>query len=336
MIDLKTLCSYNAVSGNENKLSNYIFNELKTNFKDVFIDKRGNVICSINNNKKINVLLDAHIDQIGLVVSDITKDGFIKFIANGGVDLKILPTSEVTIHGKEDVFGVIGAKPPHLQNNGDENNASKISNLYIDCGYSYEHISKLVSIGDTISLNANFDSLKNNYYTSKSLDNRVGVYVIYKCLERLNNSNTNYNIIGSFSVKEEIGTNDVFNNLCNLNPDICIVVDVTFGISPNTSKENGFETSKGITIAKGPSLDLELSNKIKSVCDKHNIPFFTEVCSGSTGTNVWKIQENSPNTRCILVSVPIKYMHSTVEVVNHNDIDYAINSICLALEEGVF
>ena len=336
MEDLRKLCSINAVSGNEYSISKYIKNYIAEFCDKSYIDEIGNVIGYIDNKSNINILLEAQIDQIGLVVKEINKNGFIKFINCGGIDLKILPAAEVTVHGKKDVFGVIGSTPPHLQNAKSGNISDKIDNYYIDCGYSYKDISKIVSVGDTISFNSEFKNMQNGFITSKSLDNRIGVYVLTECIKQLYKRKSKYNLTALFSSQEEIGSAGAIRSISKIKPDIAVVVDVTFGVSPDTSRENGFNLSEGITVAAGPSLDLELNEKFMNHCKSKNIPFAKEVCPDNTGTNAWYIQDFGRGTRCILVSIPIRYMHSFVEVANESDIKFAVDAIVSALKEGVF
>ena len=334
MFNFEKLCSLNAVSGNEHNVSKYVSDVLSTRYENVDVDSYGNVVVLDDKGSSCTVMLDAHIDQIGLVVKEIDDHGFIRFISSGGLDTSILPTSEVWVHGKEDLFGVVGAKPPHLKTK-DEDSLLNLENMYVDCGLSANEMSDIVCPGDTISLNAEFACLQNSYYTSKSLDNRVSVYIVGECLKRLKDKKLNYNLAGSFSVQEELGCRGASLIAERIKPDIAIVVDVTFGVSPYIDNEDGFITGKGITVAVGPNVDRKLTEKFIKNCENNSFPFEKEVCGGSTGTNAWPIQVSGLGTKCLVISVPIKYMHTSVEIVNKSDIDVAINAICSALEGGI-
>lgn len=336
MEKLIKMCSLNSVSGNEFKMTEYIKKYAETFCDSVTTDSMGNVTAQINNNSNINIALEAHIDNVGLVVKEIDENGFIKFICSGGVDSSILPTAEVTVHGKKDLFGVIGAKPPHLQTKDDSKNKNSIENMHIDCGFDCKKMVSLVSVGDTISLNSKYNDLKDDFLTSGSLDNRIGCYIVLECLKRLKTQKSSYNISGLFSVQEEVGCRGAKTGIEFEKPDIAIIVDVTFGISPYTDDEHGFEVGDGITIAVGPNLDRGFTCKFIEMCDNNNIPYKKEVCSDHTGTDAWPIQVSYEGIRCILVSVPIKYMHTTVEIANKKDINNAIEAICCALEGGIF
>ncbi len=337
MDKLIEMCSVHSVSGNETQMNEYITKYMRDFCDCIDIDGMGNVVAKINNNSDINIVLEAHTDNIGLIVKEIDDKGFIKFVCSGGVDSSILPTAEVIIHGKKDLFGVVGAKPPHLQTKEDrDENKNSVENMYIDCGFDYERIIKYVSVGDTISLLSKYNVLKNDFFTSGTLDNRIGCYIVSECLKRLKTKNLAYNLIGLYSVQEEVGCRGAKKGVEIAKPDIAIIIDVTFGISPYTDDEHGFEVGDGITVAVGPNLDRKLSNSFINICETNNIPYKKEVCSDHTGTDAWPIQVACEGVRCILISVPIKYMHTSVETANKSDINDAINAICLALEGGIF
>ena len=198
MEKLIEMCSLNSVSGNEFKMTNYIKEYTKTFCDNVVSDEMGNVIAFLNNNSDVNIALEAHIDNIGLVVKEIDDKGFIKFICSGAIDSSILPTAEVIVHGKKELFGVIGAKPPHLQSKDDIGKKNSVEDMYIDCGYNFEKMSEYVTIGDTITLISKYNNLKGDFFTSGSLDNRIGCYIISECLKRLKTQKLSYNVLKSF------------------------------------------------------------------------------------------------------------------------------------------
>lgn len=335
MDKLIEMCSLHSVSGNERIMTEYIKNYASHFCDDVVSDAMGNVVAKIDNNAELNIVLEAHIDNIGLVVKEIDNKGFVRFVCSGGIDPSILPTAEVVIHGKKDLFGVIGAKPPHLQNNDDVKEKKTIENMYIDCGFDYETVSNYISVGDTISLLSKHNDLKNDFFTSGSLDNRIGCFIVSECLKRLKTKKLPYNLLGLYSVQEEVGCRGAKKGIEMAKADIAIVIDVTFGLSPYTDDEHGFEVGGGITVAVGPNLDKKLTNLFIRVCEANNIPYKKEVCSDHTGTDAWPIQIACEGIRCVLVSIPVKYMHTTVETANKSDVENAINAICLALEGGI-
>lgn len=337
MDKLIEMCSVPSVSGNEQGMAELLKTYTESFCDNVYVDSMWNVISTIDNKSDYNIVLEAHTDNIGLVVKEIDENGFIKFICSGGIDSTILPTAEVVVHGKKDFFGVIGAKPPHLQTKDeDEKKKSSVEHLYIDCGLSYEKLSEFISIGDTISLLSTYSNLINDYFASGSLDNRIGCYIVSECLKRLKSKKCGFNLHGLYAVQEEVGHRGSKKGVYNIKPDVAIIVDVTFGISPYTDEEHGFEVGDGLTVAVGPNLDKKLSDKFIELCNINGISCKKEVCSDNTGTDAWAIQVSKRGgVKCILISIPLRYMHTTVEVANKIDVDNAINAICMFLEGGV-
>ena len=143
-----------------------------------------------------------------------------------------------------------------------------------------------------------------------------------------------YNITALFSSQEEVGCRGALIGAKKIKPNLCIVVDVTFGVSPDTDDEHGFVLDDGITIAVGPSLDRNVNNVLFKICRQHGINFKKEVCSSNTGTNAWPVAVSNEGIRCGVISVPIRYMHTTVETASLNDVNSAIKLICNALTEG--
>lgn len=330
---LKQLCEVDAVSGDESPLCDLIERYVGTFSSNVRRDKMGNLTAEVGKGDKVKIVLEAHIDQIGLVVKKIDENGFVHFIKSGGINSSVLPTAEVVIHGKKDVFGIIGAKPPHLQT---KTESLSQDDMYIDCGYDYNEIIKYVSVGDTVSFVSKFSTLQNDNISSKSLDNRVGVYVALKVLEILAKEDLPYKIAGLFSVQEEVGCRGAASAIENISPECAVVLDVTFGVSPYTSEENGFKVGSGITVAVGPNLNSRKTESFIDFCRKENVDFDIEVCADNTGTDAWPIQVAANGIKCVLISVPIKYMHTTVETANIGDIKSAVCAITKAFEGGVF
>lgn len=331
---LEELCKINAVSGNEDRIYEFISNELKNYVSDIYMDNMSNIIALIDNGSEFNIMLDAHIDQIGLVVKSIDENGFVKFICSGGIDESILPTAEAVIHGKKDIYGIIGAKPPHLLSNEEIGKNKKVNELYIDCGYDFDTLKNLISAGNTISLVSDYKKLKNGLISSKSLDNRIGVYIVTECMKKLSEYNLPFNITALFSSQEEVGCRGALIGAKKIKPDICIVVDVTFGVSSDTDEEHGFALNDGITIAVGPNLNRKVNDVLFKICEKYDIKYKKEVCSANTGTNAWPVQVIENGIMCGLVSVPIRYMHTTVETASLNDVNSAVKLICKAFTEG--
>ncbi|WP_010243476.1 M42 family metallopeptidase [Acetivibrio cellulolyticus] len=322
---LKDLSAFTGVSGREEGISKYIAELFKNYCDSVEIDKFYNVSGykkgSAEAGKKIMIM--AHHDEIGLMVKSIDENGFIKFTSIGGVDSKILLAQEVVVHGSEDIYGVIGAKPPHLLKPEETKKAAKMDDLYIDTGFNKESISKLVSIGDIITLKTYPFELKGNKLSSKCLDNRAGVGVLLDIMDRLSKLKHNDDIIFVATSQEELGLSGAKIAAYNINPDLAIVIDACHGEIPDASKDETYPLGKGPAIAIGPNLHRQNTKKIIDLAKEENIPYQIDVEPGNTGTEAWATQVSRSGIPTLLVSIPLKYMHTTIETIHINDIKNA-------------
>ncbi len=335
MEELKELTQIYGVSGNEGDIAN----ALQTFLEDIYgiaeINKAGSVAAYLNKpdkNKK-TILLEAHLDRIGLMVSKICDDGFVKFRALGGVDERTLPASEVYILGKEKIFGVIGALPPHLKTADKDNSEVKPEDMLIDTGLNPGELSKLVSVGDPIVLKSGFCQLMNSRVSTGALDNRAGICAVLKAAELLGGKLLDYNIKLAFTVGEELGLLGARTIDCS-DADLCFVIDVTHGQTPDAKAEGTYALGSGAVICRGPNLDYRITNKVIEIAEKESIPYSVEVAAGNTGTNAWVIQTLERGIRCVLLSIPLRYMHTAVETVDTKDISCVAELIARCIDGG--
>ncbi len=332
---LKALCSIDGVSGNEYSASQLALGMLKEYTDNCYIDKFGNVIGHIGecDGCRQTVLLDAHIDRIGFIVTYITDDGFIKVSRCGGVDRRVLAAQTVTIHGKENIKGVISVLPPHVKKDSDK--VPQIDELVIDTGYSKEQLSQLIELGDTVTVDSIPVDLLGDRISASAIDDRAGVICILYALELLKNKRTRFNIDVSFSVQEETGERGAKMVGFNLEPDICLEMDVSFAATPDSDRQKCGVMCNGTMIGVAPSLSRRLSDELIKISRDNNLPFQYEVMSGETGTNADAIGVAKGGTECCTLSIPLKYMHTPIEVVDIEDIKTIGRLIALyAVKEG--
>ena len=332
---LKELTRIDGVSGNEAPIANWLKGFLAKHGCRAEINKSGSIIAYLGEpdvNKK-TILLEAHMDKIGLVVSEIAEGGFVKFKILGGVDERTLPASEVYIQGKERIFGVIGALPPHLKTKEVEDIGIKIEDMMIDTGYTEEELKGKITVGDPIILKSQLCSLLDGRVSSAALDNRAGICAVLRAMKMLEGKTTKYNVKLAFTVGEELGLLGARTIDCS-DVDLAIVVDVTHGQTPDAKTEGTFPLGSGVAICRGPNLDYNITNKIIKIAREQNIPHTIEVSSGNTGTNAWVIQTLKQGVRCALLSIPLRYMHTVVETVDTSDIKVTADLIAMCIEGG--
>lgn len=316
---LSQLISENGVSGNEFSASHKAA-ELLEDYLDVNVDAFGNVYGvskDFSKNKK-TLLLDAHIDEIGMIVTYITDDGFLKVSACGGLDTRLLLAQEVDILGKEVIKGIVISTHPHLEK--DSTKAPDIDEIYIDIGMSKENAEKIVSLGDRVFINNSLLFMKNDFVTSKSLDDRSGVASIVYALDLLKKKQTKYNINVLLSVQEEIGERGAKIGAYNAEADMAVAVDVSFARTNGECDDKCGEISNGPMIGIAPSLSRELSNALIETAKKNYIPYQIEVMGGKTGTNADVIGITKGGIKTCTISIPLKYMHTPVESISISDL----------------
>ncbi|MCX7903221.1 MAG: M28 family peptidase [Caloramator sp.] len=318
---LKRLSDLNTVSGSEYLLQDDLENIFIPYVDEIKKGKMGDLIAIKRGEgeDRLKILITAHADEIGLMVTDIDERGFISFTNVGGVDPKTLPAQEVVIHGRNKVYGVIGAKPPHVLTEKDRKKSIKMDEMVIDCGMSKDEIKELVKIGDYITIKQNSMELLGDFITGKALDNRVGIMVLYECAKELNRIRHTADVYFAATTQEERGLLGVKTTAYDVNPDIGIVVDVTFG-DKYANPDIQIECGKGVEITIGPNIHPELSEKLIKIADEYSIPYTIDVAPGGTGTETWNLQVTREGVPTLLVSIPIKYMHTSTEVVNYKDI----------------
>lgn len=313
------------ISGFETDFSKPLRAMLSEYCGEVYTDRSGSVFGlkrSSSPNAK-TVMLDAHLDRIGLMVKEVDENGFVSFTALGGVDERILPASEVYILGKSCVYGVIGAKPPHLIKKTDksETEGLHIRDMLIDTGLDSSAARELIGVGDPILLRSEYTPLLGSRACSAALDNRAGIAAVLTLLERVSDAELPYNLLISFTSGEELGLHGAYSAHFDIVPDLAVVIDVTHGTTHDSPKNfTSFPLGCGAVICRGPNLRGDITDRIIGLAKESEIPYAIEVAAGCSGTNAWAFQISRGGIPCALISIPLRYMHTTVEVIDTNDI----------------
>jgi endoglucanase len=289
-----------------------------------YFDKAGNLIAYKKGTEgKNKVIIATHIDEIGLIVSGIEENGLLRFNTIGGVDIRILPGSEVVVLGEKHLNGVIGSIPPHFQNRGGILKPYEKSELYIDTGFDGKSIRKYVDIGTPVAFRPKFINLKNSKCSNKSFDNRSSCVASLYVLELLRKYNHKWDVYSIFTLQEEYtmlgGRTAGYNTI----PDLAIAMDATFGQQPGVSDDQGYDIDKVLTISRGPNLHIKATEDLMDLADEEKIPYEIEVSPRMSGTDAMGLQTTGKGIPTVLISLPIRNMHTSLETININIIKTA-------------
>lgn len=315
---LKQLSDMRGISGFESRINEEIKTIMSTYCDEIRIDSLGSVIGVKHCGKKNapSIMIEAHMDEIGLIVTSITDEGFITFTNVGGVDNRILPSLEVVIHGRSDVEGIIGI-PPTAE--GDSDKSYKASELAVDTGLSPERVKELVRVGDSITFAQSVGALGKNQFSLKTMDDRASLCAIIEVMKNLKNCDLNCDVYAVAAVQEEVGCRGGKTTSYGIEPTMAIAIDVTHGITPDNS-DNALEVGSGTAMSKGPNIHPKLVERLENTAKAHNIKYNIEIDGGATGTDAWEIQVAGNGIPTALMSIPLKYMHTSVETLDVRDL----------------
>lgn len=315
---LKKLSDMRGASGHEYRINKEIARMFKAYCDEVRIDALGSVIAykSCGKENATKIMLEAHMDEIGLTVNSITNEGYIYFSNLGGVDQRILPSSEVIVHGKRDIEGIVGTPPSVL---GDMDKSFKVRDLAIDTGLSAEIVKSIVSVGDSITLPQSVGELGNGQLSLKTMDDRASIAAILQVMENIKDHQLNCDIYAVAAVMEEVGCRGGKTTSFGIMPDMAIAIDVTHGITPDNA-DNAIEVGSGTAMSKGPNIHPKLVERLEKTAIENEIPYTIEIDGGATGTDAWEIQVSGGGIPVALMSIPLKYMHTSVETVAVSDV----------------
>mgnify|MGYP002640068309 CR=1 FL=1 len=267
-----------------------------------------------------SVIIATHMDAIGLIVKKV--DGEFLRVANlGGIDIRVLPGQAVTVHTERgELPGVIVQPPAHLLPEGDAKGAIALKHLLVDLGLPARQVARKVTVGDTVSFATEPTELSGGLVAGHSLDNRASVAALTLCLEELQSRNHLWDVWAAATVQEEVGAIGASTSAFKIRPDIAIAVDVTFGKGPGASGWEAFELGSGPTFGWGAVNHPALFDQLKELAGKLEIPFSVEILPGRSGTDGDNIQVVADGTPTLVVSIPLRYMHTPVELIAVKDV----------------
>jgi len=305
-----------------------------------FVDTYGTVVGVINPEAKYKVVIEAHADEISWFVHYITKEGFIYLRRNGGSDHQIAPSKRVNIHTKKGIVkAVFGWPAIHTRTTADEK-TPKLDNIFLDCGCSSkEEIEELgIHVGCVVTYEDKFMVLNNKYYVGRALDNRVGGFMIAEVARLLkkNKIKLPFGLYITNSVQEEVGLRGAQMIVETIKPDVAIVTDVchdTHTPMINKIKQGDTKCGDGPVLFYGPSVQNNLLDLIIKSAEKNKIPFQRGAASRATGTDTDAFAFSTGGVASALISLPLRYMHTTVEAVSKEDVNNVINLIFNLLQD---
>ncbi|NOS54778.1 MAG: M42 family metallopeptidase [Cyclobacteriaceae bacterium] len=309
-------------------------NYIKPYTNDYMIDVYGTAVGIINPKASYKVVIEAHADEISWFVNYITDDGYIYVRRNGGSDHQIAPSMRVNIHTEKGIVkGVFGWPAIHVRDAGKEE-APSLKNIFIDCGAANkkEVESMGIHVGTVITFEADLMELNKNYLVGRALDNRMGGFMIAEVTRRLseNKKKLPFGLYVVNAVQEEIGLRGAEMISRKIKPDLAICTDVTHDTqSPmyNKKESGNLKCGLGPVVCIGPAVQNNVLKMITQTAEKKKIAFQRQAVSRSTGTDTDSFAYSAEGVASALISLPLKYMHTTVETVHKDDVENVINLI---------
>ena len=320
---LTQLCALPGPSGFEGPVAQCAVELLVPLMDEVYFHRMGSVVgvrrCGKPNARRL--LLDAHLDEVGLIVTG-EEEGYLRFRTLGGVDPRMLCDREVTLLTQPPMFGVVACLPPHVQSAKDMDKSTPISELYLDVGLSAGQAKKEIPIGTPVVFRSGGTPLGVDQFCAKALDDRACMVSILRAVELLKDEKLGLDLYILFSSREETSSAGAITAMYDIAPDMCIAVDVTHGYTPDAPKDKVLKMGGGPAIGVGPNMTRWMSRRLTELARCKDIPCQLEVMAGHSGTNAWPMQISREGVATAVVSLPLKYMHTPVEVIDLKDLEW--------------
>lgn len=331
---LKEICETPGAPGYESRIRELVLREITPHADRISMDNMGNILAIKKGRSDKKVMVPAHMDEIGFIVTHIDDNGFIRFHTLGGFDPKTLTAQRVIVHGRKDLLGVMGSKPIHVMTPEERNKVPKFKDYFIDLGLPKEEIDKHVRVGDTITRERELIEL-GNHVSCKSIDNRISVYILIETLKNLKNPACD--LYAVFTVQEEVGIRGANVSALQIQPDFGIALDTTVaydlpGAAPH-EKITSLGSGAGIKVMdSGTICDFRMVRFLTELAEKEGINHQMEVLTAG-GTDTAGVQRMTPGGSIAgAISIPTRYLHQVIEMANKQDIMDSMNLLASALE----
>jgi putative aminopeptidase FrvX len=322
---LKQLSEVNSISGFEKPVCELLRQTWQPFVDEICEGKLGSLIAlkrGTGPEPRPKLMLAAHMDEIGLMVTGIEK-GFLRITRVGGTDLRVLLGLEVVVHGRRDLPGLVATRPPHVLPDAERKQTVPWDKLFVDVGLPAKEVEQLVAVGDLISIQREMVELKNRRVAGKAMDDRACVTAVTLALEQLAAMRHAWDVFAVATAQEETGLKGALTSAYGIAPDLAVALDVTFGRHPGVPEPDAFPLDEGPSIGIGPNFHPALVTRLKEVAEAHEIPYHMEPIPGHSGSDAWAIQVTREGVPTALILTPIRYMHQPVETLAVRDVERA-------------
>lgn len=323
--DILALCRIMTVSGFEYRAVSEIESIYRKDFDEISADRVGNVMlvkrCAKENAPRI--LVDAHLDEVGMIVSDVIEGGFLRIVNVGGIDPSIMQAADVTVYGKQELRGIVASVPPHLKDK-DGNKLPAVNELVVDVGegFSIEELREIVPVGTPVGFSPIYSELDDRYIAGKSFDNKACGAIAARAVADTPADMLAGDVYLCFSAREETSRmgGGVSAACFKAAPDYAMVVDVNLGAGPDTPPRETVDMDKGVSVAFSAATDRRLTAMTIELCREKQIAHTVCAAPSSTGTNAVEVNLVADGIPVVDVGLPLRNMHTYNEVIGYSDI----------------
>jgi tetrahedral aminopeptidase len=325
---LKSLISGSGLSGHEAPVRRIIEQAWQPLTDEIRLSRMGNLyglrraVRPTGESQPPAMLFATHMDAIGMMVTGVV-DGFLRLTSVGGLDARIMPGQLVTVHGRQELYGVVVLPPARLLPEGASDSAPNLDYLLIDVGLAPGELASLVGVGDLVSFAQDPLEMGADLLAGHSLDNRASVAALTACLQHLQGRRLEWDLWAVASVQEEETLGGAGTAAYELRPTLAVAIDVTFACGPGSPQHVTFPLAKGVTLGWGPNVHPALYKAFKEAAERLEIPYHLEPLPHSSGTDAMAMQTAAEGIPTMVIGIPLRYMHTPVEIVSMQDIERA-------------
>lgn len=331
---LSALCQVPGISGYEGEVRRVIHEAWAPLVDEIHTDRLGSLWAtkaaaapparkrSRGTVRAPRLMLAAHMDAIGLLVTEVAGE-FLRVTSVGGIDARVMPGQPVTVHGRRDLPGLVAQPAAFLLPRAHRDGVVPVTELVVDCGLPAAQLARLVQVGDVISLAQPPLELQGGQFAANRLDNRASVAAVTLCLEALQARPSAWEVVAVATVQEETRLLGAITSAFALEPQFAIAIDVTFGAGPGArdQAERTFNLGAGPVIGFGPNIHPKLASALRATADRLELEYAVEPMAGHSGTDAFGIQVARAGLPTAVISLPLRNMHTPVEVIALRDIE---------------